>query len=141
MCLDRSSSPAAEMNLKDIAFEGAKKFLTEGRIFKVRAQPLGGRRFELFITTNTEAPPEWLSNFSVTLIVQDGDQKIPIRYKVLNVNDEGMGVSYTLRITPARLRDIFLAYRYLKIFSGYSSNVVAVQFVCDEQNVEVKNSY
>lgn len=140
MCFDRSSSPAVELNLANVAIEGVKRFLREKRIFKVRAEPKKARKFEIFLTTNIEAPPEWLYNFSIVLIVKTATGRlIPIRYRILKVN--GDGVSYRILVTPKTLRDLFLAYCYLKVLSGYSSNVQVVQFAVGNLTLEVKNSY
>jgi hypothetical protein len=129
------------MNLTDVATEGAKKLLREGRIFRVHARPLSGRRFELFVITNIEVPQEWFSEFSIGL-TPSNDLGVKVDYRVLvGVRRGDVGVSYVLEIMPRGIYNLFLAYRHLEIFfGGYSSNVTLVHFSCGELGVELRNS-
>jgi hypothetical protein len=137
MCLDQSFL-AREINLKDIAFEGVKRFLREG-IYKVRAQPEKNKKFKLFITSDREIPSRWLSNLSVTLIVQTVTKQIPIKYKILNIEEEG--VSFIFLVSPKNFLEYLRTIRYLKVFAGYSSNIITVRFACGEVSVDVRNSF
>jgi len=138
MYLDRCSL-VTEMNLVDIASEGVKRFLKEGEIYKVRAQPEKNKRFKLFITSNSEIPSKWLLNLSVTLIVQTVTKQVPIEYKILNIEEEG--VSFICTVSPKNFWEYLRAIQHLKVFAGYSSNIITVRFTCGKLSVDVRNSF